>query len=88
MFQHVVSLIYQTHPISLPHKDARRFALTTFYQRYPTRGIILRVKKRVGGSPQWVHVESRQEKDWLGFFDDVFETEPFADIGVDGHRLY
>ncbi|KAF8890272.1 hypothetical protein CPB84DRAFT_1784950 [Gymnopilus junonius] len=74
-------------PLPRSYEDARRFALTTFYKRYPTRGVNLRIRKHVGGSPKWVTVDSRLERDWLGYFDDIFKTETYAEIGVDGNRL-
>jgi len=74
-------------PLPRTYQDARRFALTTFYKRYTnTRGVGLRVRKRVGGVHKWVSVDFQSDRDWLGHFDDVFRTETFAEIGVEGNK--
>jgi len=71
-----------TVPLPMTYQDAHRFAVTTFYKRYPSAGLTLRIRKEVSGVLQWVPVNSQVQADWIFEMAEVHEKLSYVEIGV------
>jgi hypothetical protein len=73
-----------TVPLPMTYQDAQRFAVMTFYKRYPRTGLTLHIRKEVAGVLQWVPMNSQIEGDWIREIAEVYEKHLYVEIGVNG----